>query len=280
MINHKSLVIGLKKLNLKIDDKGLMTYDCHPHHAAFFIILITTIMLLVLKKLNDIVIVPITLYSTTYYATFVEQMLILNKIQYYKLFKPYVTDIGYYVANKKKIITVNPKLHHFDDTVITLLPLTDEELDHLNDHTGLSNLLEAQNKVLSLLPDINAHYVVQQQYVDVDDYQYQYDDVVVIKKINDHLFRIDTTSGCFYTNMIITDYIQPLDVGDVLCKSYYHRTHDTIVHDAKYIVNQQRMVEPLRKKLLDHDIVTMPFYSLEQPRNSIAMHPFHLPPTK
>ena len=277
---HQSLMFLLRQKNLTCHD-GRVTYLITPHHAHYFI---TILMVMVLCIFQCIVltikqVIPITLFCTTYYTSFVEQLLILNKINYLKIFNPYKVDVRYYRVNKKKTLSMNPKLDHFIDQVIQLMPLTEDELNQLSQHTGLKNLNEAQIKVLSLLPDINAHCVVQQHYVDNEEYQHTYETIVSIKKVNDY-YRIKTLNGIYDTAIIISDDIHPLHVGNVVSQSYYHQVDDCVIHDDRYIVNQQNRLEPLRKKLTHDNVVTLPFYSLNPPRQGLKMHPFHLPPSK
>ncbi|HSW76485.1 MAG TPA: hypothetical protein VLG50_05545 [Candidatus Saccharimonadales bacterium] len=252
------------KIKKWLKQHHLIINNNHVMHTQMYIIYYIVMVFVFIKHVANCKknINIITLHITSLYATFAEQILILNKVRYRKITTPYLNYQHYYLSNLKKMVHFNPTLEQFKNEVIDFIPLSNDDLDALEKHTQLKNLTLAQDKVLLLLPDINAYHVIRQKYIDNDDYDYHDD------HHDDH------------HAIILTDYVYPLQAGDIINKSYFSETHQKIIHDEKYIVNADLQLEPLRKKLIDKDIVSLPFYNLKTPRDKIILHPFHLPDTQ
>ena len=284
-MSHCEIIALLKSKHLKINEHG--TIQHHPlippyNYDIYYIMLIYTNIIHIHTYIKNIKIIPVTLYSSTHYASFIEQLLIVNKIDYYKIFKPYMTDNHYTLSDQSKAVSINPSLHHFTDSVITFTPLNTDEITILQVHTQLENLHDMQKQVLSMLPDINAAHIVKHHWFipDEDDYHYTYNHIKSITMFG-NLYRIETNDSnnhkIFYTQYILTDKIEPLESADIVNKSYFDTSTNTLLYDAKYIVNDVLMLEPLRKKLMEDDIVSLPFYNLKTPRDRLVLHPFHYP---
>lgn len=221
--------------------------------------------------------VPITLFGTTNYAKFIEQLLLLNHIDYYKLSYPYMTHLTYPLKNKT--IFLNPQRDDFDNQEVIITPLCDDALIQLSEHTDIDPeyLHEIQTYILNILPQMNAHQVVLENYIEMDDYQFKQYHVVCVDQIGD-LYQIKTVNTTYYTSLILTDYIKPLKVGEVINASYADDTN--IYIENKYVMSEYQLWS--LKKGLSKEFTLLPFYSLDPPRSIIegVVHPFHLPSSK
>lgn len=245
---------------------------------VIFIYMLTLIFYFIYYLLNcwkNIHYIPITLYTTTNYGKFIEQVLILNKVNYVKLYHPY-TNYPCYFTNKNKEICINPPLDHFINDCIDIQPLDDKELDLLKNHFNLNYLDNTQEQLLNLLPTINAYQISKENYIETDIYQYQFSKIKSINKVNNDLYCIQTNKNCIYTSILLTDKVKDLICGDVLNITYYNTEEDKIDSDNKYIYTDQYKLVSLRKGL-NKNCEIFPFYSLDQPRTEIILHPFHLP---
>lgn len=243
------------------------------------LIIYYTILQHIMRYIKNRHVIPICLLATTNYATFIEQVLIVNELKYLKIFQPYLTDREYMLATHKKTISVNPGVSDFIDGVIEFDPLTDEELEKLSLHLGLNITQQVQMDLLEKLPDINAHHIVRQDYCDADDYGFTYSQVQSLTIDGTHL-RIATPEGVVYSSKIITDKIDSLKPGEIIVKSYFNTSTQSIIYDQKYAVSDHLELESLRKNLISEDIEPLPFYSLNRPRTGLILHPFHLPDTR
>lgn len=220
---------------------------------------------------------PITLYCDSLYSHFTEQLLILHKMPYYKIANPFLLNRQYYTSSKKKTININPTVRDWINENITSVGLSDNELSLLSDHLHISftSVKEAQDAVLSLLPEINAYHIIRENYLEDEAYEKKQHHIKNITKIHDCLYRIETYHHVFYTNLILSDHVE-LYVGDIINGFYYSHLDEEVYTEQKYIVNNEYQLETLNKKL-KKDIDVLPFYNLETPRTSIKAHPFHLP---
>ncbi len=223
---------------------------------------------------------PITLYCNSLYSHFTEQLLILNKMPYYKIYNPYINNITYYTTSKKKTVNINPTVKDWVNENIQLHPLDVESLVLLSNHLNIdiNVIISAQNKVLDLLPEINAYHIIRENYIENEDYVMGIQNVQRVVKIHDHMYKIETNDHHYYTNLILSDDVL-LNIGDVINGFYYSQSDDQIYIENKYIVNDQYQLASLNKKLKE-DIVALPFYNLEVPRSTLKIHPFHLPKSK
>jgi hypothetical protein len=79
-------------------------------------------------------------------------------------------------------------------------------------------------------------------------------------------------------NYLLSDYITPLTVGDIVNVTYYNQIDRDIYVENKYILNQYHQLVPLSEGLCDN-VHQLPFYSLDYAREPLRFHPFHLPKT-
>ena len=222
---------------------------------------------------------PITLYCNSLYSHFTEQLLILNKLPYYKIYKPFINNITYYTSSKKKTVNINPFVKEWMDGMVTLQPLSMDELFLMSNHVKLpvDMVIAAQEKVLTLLPEINAYHIVRENYLEDEIYTKQSFPINQITKCA-HRYKIESNDKVIYTNLILSDAVE-LYIGDIINCFYYSCEDETVYTENKYIVNSDYQLEPLNKKL-KKDIQALPFYNLETPRMGIKTHPFHLPKSK
>ncbi len=214
---------------------------------------------------------PITLYSTTQYTQFVEQLFILNKINYLKIFKPYHTHQTY-LTTKGKEIFINPLCSHFSNELVDFKMLEKEKVESMEDHFGIS-LNHIQEKVLELLPKINAYQIGRGNFIENEDYHSKMNKIKSVTKLGS-FYCLETNLGYEYTSLILTDYTFPLKVGEILNFAF---CDDESIHiDNKYILNDHYHLISLCKKK-DKKLDVLPFYSLDQPRANTILHPFHFP---
>lgn len=269
-MHYKSLTINHEGHIRKISTTSRMNQWCIE-------ILIAGSLYHIVQYIRNIRPIPLTLLATTHYASFIEQILILNRVPYLKIHTPFIQDTQYMTSSKKKCISMNPTLTDFNNQVIEMVQLDNRELTMLADRLTVDadQVYNAQMRVLHQLPDINAHHIVRHHYVDDADYQRHHYDIVKVTRIHATLYEIHTVTGSIYTNYIITDIHSPLTRGDIVNKLYFDMTEMKVLYDEKYVVNDLRQLESLRSKLNTENIVPLPFYNLKHPRTGLILHPFH-----
>jgi hypothetical protein len=268
MSNLFKLKNYLKSNNMTIDIEGNIkkNYDYIINITAniIFILYIYIIYKESIKK-NTIII-----YSTTIYSAFVEFMLNLNNKEYIKLNNSYVTNIGYYTAVDNNLIYINPQLNDFLDIKVPLIPLSEEEIEALEKHTGIDNLVRYQNKILDICSEINAYQIIK-HYQKNKNYEICNN---IIK--NKDYYIVTTDKKKYKNNFILTDYVEPLKPNDVINLSCYIPEQQAIYFEPKYIVDNKYKLQILSDNI-DKNINILPFFSLDVPREKISFHPFHLP---
>src|SRR5258708_1727642 len=120
------------------------------------LIYLIIIIIYIINEYSKIKYNHITLHSTTLYTKFVEYILKLNNINYHKIFTPYINNLAYITVDNL-VINLNPQLNDFTDEEVSLIPLSEEELNNLQVHTVLSNLSLCQSKILNNMSTINAY---------------------------------------------------------------------------------------------------------------------------
>lgn len=278
-MSHDEIIKLLNQQNKNINYHGDLqdtSWKC-PTFLIFIIIIFINLYYIYTFYIKSF---PITLHCTTLYSNFIEQLLILNKLPYYKIANHYINHINYFTSSKKKSININPSVKEWVNDNIHIIPLCDDELITLSKHLhiNIEKLREAQDKVLSLLPDINAYHIIRENYLEDEEYENSIYDIKEITKIHDNLYKIKSAKNYFYTNLILSDQVI-LNIGDVMNGFYYSEIDKEVYTENKYIVNHQYQLESLSKKLKE-DIMPLPFYNLQTPRSEIKTHPFHLPTSK
>ena len=276
-MSHHNIIKYLQSKNKRIDIQGVLKDTSWIPTTILVIITAIIVNIYYLYKYTGTY--PITLYCDSLYSHFTEQLLILNKIKYYKIYKPFINNRSYYTTSRKKNININPNVRDWVNENIKVKTLSEQELILLSDHLSmpLDKVKQAQDKVLTLLPEINAYHIIRERYLEDELYnKEQYAIKNIIKDSN--LYKIETNHHCFYTKLILSDEVI-LSIGDVINGFYYSNTDDNVYTEQKYIVNSQYQLESLNKKLKE-DMVSLPFYNLEIPRAPTKLHPFHLPKSK
>lgn len=283
-MSHRELFDYLKSKDKTIDVEGnIITLPSKIAEYCFNIYIFVMIIYFIeyILEQADQCYYPITLYSTNLYSKFAEQILILNKIKYQKIYHPVLINPGYYLQSKRKTVTINPDLSDFHiNTEIPFIPLSIEELQNLSQHTKIDYdlLVESQEFILEHLPGINSYHVVRENYLYDEDFVYTKNNIKSIEKIN-NLYRVTCTDYTFYTSFILTDSTLLLQPGEVVSVAYTNDKQEEVQYVNKYIVNEEYKLESLGKKLKPH-ITLLPFYTLDTPRPNLILNPLHLPKTK
>ena len=276
-MSHQDIITFLKGKNKRINVEGIIEDTSWYFPMIQFVILILMGVMYYIYTFYKRIL-PITLHATTLYSNFIEQLLILNKLPYRKIYKPYLDDIAYYKSSKKKTISINPKVKDFINETIEFIPLSEDELEVLSDHLNL-DVKPIQEQVLSLMPEINGYHIIRGNYLDDEVYNMNHYKIKKIIKIHDYLYKVITNEETFYTNLILSDETLALQIGDVLNGMYYCTTDEQVYTENKYVVNQFNTLSSLSKGL-KKDIVHLPFYTMDVPRQGLICHPFHLPKSK
>jgi hypothetical protein len=280
-MNHRELFNYLKSKDKTIDIDGNITdLKIKTVFISIYIIICILYFIDYIKELTQIPYYPITLYSTNLYSKFAEQILILNKINYQKIYHPVLVNPAYYLNSKRKTVTFNPNLSDFNNNVeVPFIPLSAHELEELSEHTTIDKdlLIQSQKVILEELPNINSYHVVRENYLYDDDYYCNKNQVKYIKKINNK-YLVVCHDKSFYTSIILTDYTFLLQPGEIISTAYTIDNSD-IQFENKYIVDDEYRLESLKKKM-KKNINILPCYSLSEPRKSLILHPFHLTKSK
>src|SRR6187431_1213278 len=128
-MSHHNIIKFLKTKNKQIDFNGVIRPLITRLDAHMFSVVIATLMVnfyhiyhFYHQKL------PITLYCNSLYSHFTEQLLILNKTPYYKIYKPFMNNITYYTSSKKKTVNINPLVIEWSNRIVPFIPLCDDDL--------------------------------------------------------------------------------------------------------------------------------------------------------
>lgn len=261
MLRHREIMDKLHLNKKIIDISGIITYNPRVLNITFSIIVFNSIIKYIFDSISHIKTCKFALHQNTLYSKFVEYILQLNKQSYHKIYNHHISNISYMVNDTT--IEINPNINDFLDKEVQLIPLSNEELIDLENHTGMNNLVACQNKILNMITKINAYNIVT-----MDDY-----DGDKITKIENNIIN-DT----FQYNILLSDYIEPLEIGDIINSTFYNVKEQDIYIENTFVLNQYYKLTPLSENLYD-DVNQLPFYSLEYPRKLLRFHPFHLPKT-
>jgi len=281
-MSHSELFDYLRNNQKKIDiDGNIKNYTLIPT-IIYLLVMIIYFFNHIISHLNKNY-YPVTLYSTNLYSKFAEQVLIMNKIKYQKIYHPVLLNSSYYLQSKRKTVSFNPELADFNNnSEIQFIPLSEDELTLLSNHTTLplELLNEAQNYILEQLPGINSYHVVRDNYLYDEDYVYSKNKMIKIERIN-NLYHVVCNNYSFYTKYILTDSTYTLQPADIVSVAYTVNDNNNvdIQYFNKYIVNEEYRLESLGKKLKSN-VTLLPCYTLNEPRQSLSLNPFHLPKSK
>jgi len=240
-MSHRELFNYLKKKNKRIDiDGNLINNNTKLATIIYITLLIIYFIIYIINQLCNIPYYPITLYSTNLYSNFIEQILILNKINYNKIYQPILNNPHYYLASKKKTINFNPDLKDFNNNIeISFIALSDTELTNLSDHFNIdiNLLIEAQNYILTELPHINAYHIIRENYLDDECYHTSdINHIIKVEMIKPGLYLVICDDKSFYTNVILSDYTYLLQPGEIVTAAYT-KNDNQIYFENRYIVD-------------------------------------------
>ena len=184
-----------------------------------------------------------------------------------------------------------------------MIPLSGEEIERVEKHTGLKNLGVIQEKILSIFNKQSGVNIANISDI-IDEVKPINNPVMHVKKFVGGLYYIMTTDKIWLTRMIISDTVVPLQPGEIISTLYgkvaektsssydIRNVGDTrvvtrphceteLVRRDSYIVGLDLTVKQKTENVHDDESI---IYSLNRPRpfihNSINMiHPFHLPAT-
>lgn len=245
-----------------------------PYYFSY--VLLVLLIKTIRSKKKIIPYYPVGVITNTIYGKFIEQLLILNKVNYVKLEKPYFCDLQYFTASRRKSISINPNQWDFLDDLVSFTPLSQEELTDIEKHTGLKELGKVQHHVMALLSDINAHQIVKENYIENEEYEKMCGRVTSVNSVSDG-FIIQVGEEQIKVGILLTDHIHPLETNEVIHR--YYLIENEVVAEDKYIVNHLNHLESLKKKK-HHRVIPLPFYGITPTRPNLVLHPFHFPKTK
>jgi hypothetical protein len=294
MKRHRKIINFLKNKKLCIDADGRIT-DILKLHMYATLLYICVYMIaystIIVDTLQNVTYCKFTLHATSLYAKFIEYILKLNDVPYYKIYNRYHTNMGYIKEKEKEkkekkekedkeeredkenkeedvknnIINLNPTLDNFIDQEVPLIPLSNQELKALSNHFGISNLSYYQDVILSKISSINAYDIVN---------SFEHTHGQPINNINN--FYIQTQDSLYKTRYVLSDHIAPLNRHDIINASYYCHNDQSIHIEKKYYLNNKYHLVSLTDELKE-EFEQLPLYSLAVPRDSLRFHPFHLP---
>lgn len=259
MVTHKNIMNTINKRSKKIDMDGIITNNNTRFYACYIMLIFTYVIFYIYAYNKQFTHYQFLLHETSYYSKFVEYVLILNNTPYTKIYTPYMNNISY--ISNDTTININPSFTDFADGDSPLIPLSEDEIEELEKHTGFKNLTKCQNKILKMSPNINAYQII---------------------NTNQHGEKIKTITPTrvndYKWGTILSDAIQPLKTNDILNATFYDAENKSIFIEKKYLVDNTHQLVPLSGKVYP-DIQQLPFYSLNDPRPELRFHPFHLPQT-
>lgn len=260
MSKHKNIINLLERRGKKIDIDGNIHKNNNHVYICYFMFIFIYMVNYIVYHNKQFTRCQFLLHETSYYSKFVEYVLRLNNASYVKVYKPYMNNISY--VSNNQLVMVNPMYNDFEDGEVPLIPLSDEEIEELEKHTGLKNLTRCQNKILHMSPKINAYQIINDKY--------------------DFGEKITTISPTKINNykwdLVLSDDIEPLKVNDVMNATFFDAENKSIFIEKKYILDNEYTLLPLSGDMHSY-IQQLPFYSLDTPRPILRFHPFHLPQT-
>lgn len=262
MLKHKDIINKLRNKHLSVNIDGYIKYNPTVIYIIFTIFIFKSLTEYILDSIKERekYLCTFAVHQTSLYGKFVEYILQLNKVPYHVIYHNHLVNMAYMSENE--YITINPQPNDFLDAEVSLIPLSEEELNDLEKHTGFTNLVKCQNKILRMTNKINAYQIV------TNHHEGERITTINNNTINDQLRY----------KYILSDYISPVNTGDIINATYYNQIDRDIYIENKFVLNQYHQLVPLNDELRE-DVNQLPFYSLEYAREPLRFHPFHLPKT-
>ena len=164
MLKHKDIIKTLRSKQLMVDIDGYIKYDPTVIYATFSLLLFKSLIQYILDAVDDRVneknknLYTFAVHQTSLYGKFVEYILQLNNVPYHVIYHNHLSNMAYMCQGD--YITLNPQPNDFLDMEVPLIPLSEEELNELQKHTGFTDLVQCQNKILRMADKINAYQIV------------------------------------------------------------------------------------------------------------------------
>ena len=280
--------------HIAVDINGII-YRTVPDYFQRVLHLITIILLSFYAHiLKQISYVPVTVIGHTIYAKLIAATLHRQDINY-RLCKTNNRLITY-ETSQGKLIQFEGPTHMTSNEQLPVLTCNEDELDKLQEHTGLTNVAQAQQNILNTMDRVGGVYMTS-----LDDLieHISYDDTILsMEKISANLFYISTPHHTWYTRLILSDMTEPLRAGDTITgfivQSAVQSTDDTRSSNVITVETTNDKLAMQRRSLYyvedNLDITAYPrpkseeslLYSLREARpftsgSLCIIHPFHLP---
>lgn len=249
---------------------------------------------------------PITVIENTLYSRIVASTLASHKIPFILCKGNNITSY-YGIDNGNQISFEGPNFNFFLNSYnekIPIIPCSKEDIIKLEQHTGLTNLYNIQNEILSNF-DKNNNIYIGNIYDIINTKLHTYNPIIGIKRFIGNLYYIMTTTEIWLSQIIITDtvfHLQPTEIISTInaisvdnASDYYNIYHKSdnicIITEPnvktqlqrinKYLVNNDLTIKLLFENHSDN-VEESPIYNLYNPRpfnydNLYIIHPFHLP---
>jgi hypothetical protein len=168
---------------------------------------------------------PVTVVGNTVYSKVVAATLDRCQIKY-ALCKSNHRITYYETDDGHEIPFEGSSPNHFPPKVVSLIPLSTDELIQLENHTGLTNLTDIQTEILNSFIQkdevriVNTKDIIHQptsnDIIKCDNHC----PVVKIQRLAGNICYVMTTNAIWLTRLIIMDNISPLQSGEIVTGLY------------------------------------------------------------
>jgi len=242
--------------------------------------------------------VPVTVIGNTVYAKIIAATVHQQQIEY-RLCKTNNRAIVYETSDGN-LIPFEGITSAIIEKNLPVIVCDDKDLLRLEEHTDLDNLAEVQQVVLEHFEQVDDTYIANLNELLAD---VEYDaPIISMERIAPSLYYIRTTEDMWLTNFILSDMVEPLQVGEtiigcvvdhvtdaILTNKLVQRTSDSVIicdgsqtivvtNKALYYVEDDLSIMSYPR----HKLAESKLYSLEPARpfatgDIYIIHPFHLP---
>lgn len=292
------------KYNISINYEGKVLKILPEPHCKLFIseVICFYLLALVFYILKELPYHEVTIVGYTSYSRVVASCLNNHNIPFV-LCKGNSRATYYKVENREDICFEDPNVSLTDDP-IPMIPLTNEELLMLQEHTNLNNLDKIQDIIINKFDYKEGLY-----FTKMDNLIYQGEiskgPIVSIKKFIGNLYYVISNKEIWISRFIITDKVYPLRGGEIISSLYYsnletsaeqYKLEHLKSNKSKVVVTdnyQKTVISRENSYFVDEDLsvysLKIPyeirsesiFYNLKNPRRFYKdiynIHPFHLP---
>lgn len=189
---------------------------------------------------------PVTVVGNTVYSQVVAATLARCHIKY-ALCKSDHRITYYETDDGQEIPFEGPSPNHFPSKVVSMIPLSTEELIQLEKHTALHNLDKIQNQILESFTRkddvriVNTSDIIHQQGNNdsIKSCNYDYHSPVMrIQRFAGNICYVMTYNAIWLTRLVIMDKVSPLQPGEIITGLYGNITPDPADHHSINILDQ------------------------------------------